>query len=57
VKEFLRTTTRERGQNKEVTQLLRPGTEGPPETADERQNPSVEQNVQLEKEGKGFAAR
>ena len=41
----------------DVTQLLRPGADGPAEAGDERQNTSVEENVQLEKKGKGFSTR
>ena len=45
----------EDGQDEDVTQLLRPGGDGPAETGDERQNTSVEENVQLEKNGEGFS--
>src|SRR5579872_858837 len=44
-------------QHQDVTQLLRPSAHSPTEAGDERQNACVEQNVQLEKDGKGFSAR
>src|SRR5580704_8455539 len=50
-----RENCREDGQDEDVTQLLRPGADGPAEAGDERQNTRVEQNVQLEKEGEGFS--
>src|SRR5690242_10284020 len=46
---------REEGQDEDVTQLLRPGADGPAEAHDERQNTSVEEDVQLEKQGEGFS--
>ncbi len=37
--------------------MLRPGADGPAEAGNERQNAGVEENVQLEKKGKGFSTR
>src|SRR5260370_12219343 len=48
---------RENGQHQDVTQLPRPGADGPAEAGDERQNTGVEENVQLEEKGEGVAAR
>src|SRR3979411_1367348 len=47
----------EDSQHQDVTHLLRPGAYGPAEAGDERQNTGVEENVQLEKKGKGFSTR
>src|SRR6267142_2523749 len=47
----------EDGQHDGVTQLLRPGADGPAEAGDERQNTSVEENIQLKKNGKRFSTR
>ena len=41
----------------DVTQLLRPGADGPAEAGDERQNTGVEENVQLKEKGEGFSTR
>ena len=35
--------------------MLRPGADGPTEARDERQNTSLEEDVQLEKKGEGFS--
>ena len=45
----------EDGQDEDVTQLPRPGADGPAEARDERQNTSVEEDVQLEEKGEGFS--
>src|SRR6266849_7120717 len=47
----------EDGQHEDVTQLLRPCADGPAEAGDERQNTSVEENIQLKKNGKRLSTR
>ena len=46
---------RENGQDEDVTELMRPGADGPAESGNERQHAGVEENVQLEKKGKRFS--
>src|ERR1700722_3788508 len=45
----------EDGQNEHITELLRPGTDGPAEAGDERQNTSIEENVELDKKRDRFS--
>ena len=45
----------EDGQNQDFAELLRPSADGPAEASDEREDASVKEKVQLEKEGERFS--
>src|SRR5579862_4593278 len=48
---------REEGQDEDITQLARPGTDRPTQAADKCQNTGIEENVQLEEKRKRFSTR
>jgi len=47
----------ENGQDEYITELLRPSGDSSAKSGNERQDPCIEEKVELKREGEGFSAR